>query len=353
MKKKPPICCHTSAGLAEAHYNFEKKLEQVLPFNTTDHPDWKIDLQVEGASAVLAAIDGVLGLKPPKKNGRYMVAASSTSYHGPGGTSPGNTDSLRGRKFEQVFFPSPFVQSSLEKAEQMLSIWLHENHASVDAILVEPQSGSSAACQCWNPSLLREFVVAAQSMGIRAIGDEVMCGVGRHGQGEKIFVSDAWQIPFDAYVIGKGIGGGAFPLAATIFRSDPGVMAHRHTFAGACHLSMDVASKTLQEIPNWFVNINIIENMFRKHLVGQAERLGFCVSGQGCLWGVYLPNKKIQNQISHECTQMGLLVYCANNAMLLTPPFDMDPKKVRVGIDILLKAMEKTRLASGLSFENF
>ena len=86
-----PLSIHTSSGVPEALGPFLEALEIHLPWKNKEELDWCVSLQIEGASAVMAAIDMVLQVSMFEngKSDRTKVAVGATSYHGPPSTSFG------------------------------------------------------------------------------------------------------------------------------------------------------------------------------------------------------------------------------------------------------------------------
>jgi adenosylmethionine-8-amino-7-oxononanoate aminotransferase len=61
--------------------------------------------------------------------------------------------------------------------------------------------------------------------GVLVVADEIMCGLGRHGQSRRngdtsptLFLSEAWALPVDAVTFGKAICAGAYPMSGVICR---------------------------------------------------------------------------------------------------------------------------------------
>ena len=52
------------------------------------------------------------------------------------------------------------------------------------------QWGSSQAAFPWPKTLLKAYIEMAKARGIRVVADEIMCGLGRHGQGSFWRVKD-------------------------------------------------------------------------------------------------------------------------------------------------------------------
>ena len=177
----PPLAVHTSAGVPEALEDFIEVLGEHLPWSSEGSSEgvgeWFVSLQVEGASAVLAAIDLMLQLRHFQTDsdlhqrgagaaveslGHWHVGVCATSYHGPPSSSPGASTPLFSLKHNQVIYPAPGARKSpLEGSvdeEYLLgfSAWLDEHHSSLGCLLVEPQWGSSAVARSWHPETLRQ-----------------------------------------------------------------------------------------------------------------------------------------------------------------------------------------------------
>jgi hypothetical protein len=264
----PTLSIHTSGGVPKELEIFLEALKPHLPWPAAElavEKDWFLSLQVEGASAVLAAYDLLLQLHPdhagrmagvalPGVGGggatnRTKVAVGANSYHGPGATSFGHAEPLGpGMKPLQLKYPVPSVfarhagEATSAFHARMLAkfdVFLDKHAHELGVMLVEPQWGSSVAAMPWNPSLLREYVKRAQARGVLVCADEIMCGLGRHGDAGGLFLSQAWDLNVDAVTFGKAIGGGVFPLSGVMLRRGAKALGARgrsalqsHTYSG-------------------------------------------------------------------------------------------------------------------------
>ena len=123
-------------------------------------------------------------------------------------------------------------------------------------VLFEPQWGSSVASTPWPPQLLRAYVTEAKRRGLAVICDEVMCGLGRHGQDARgatgCFLTECWDLRPDAVTFGKSIGGGAgHLLSGAILLTGASQLAQSsrtalqsHTYAGSSARSSARSSRT-------------------------------------------------------------------------------------------------------------
>ena len=256
--------------------------------------DW-FNLQTEGTSAVLAAVDICLQQAArddsctPSTSLRSKVAVGAYSYHGPGSSSFGAASPLGdsfGPKSDQLLYPVPAARDRLlseteaefhERTLASFEAFLEAHGDQIAVMLVEPQWGSSLAAQPWPADLLRTFIDLAHERSIYVVCDEIMCGLGRHGAG-KLFLSEAWGLEPDVVTFGKSVGGSIFPLAGAVVRrgrraffskdgrnpateqgrgADSPHMAvlQSHTYAGASGLALMVARATLASVSDWFGNV--------------------------------------------------------------------------------------------------
>lgn len=295
-----PLSTHTSAGLSTALDGFLQALEPHLPWKksatTNEEDDWCVSLQLEGASAVWAAIDMQLQVQAltTGQERRTKVAVGAVSYHGPASTSFGSGTPLW-TKEHQLAYPVPVagVERSHDELKADFDAFLQEHAAQVGVILFEPQWGSSQAGLPWPKALLQHYIKAAKAHGIGVICDEIMCGLGRHGKG-RLFLSDAWDLEPDAIVFGKAIGGGVYPIAGAVLKQGKTLLASHgqsvmqsHTYAGSSTRALLTATAVLEEIPHWLPAITKlggeVERIFTS-LATVSQGLLVC-HGQGLMWG--------------------------------------------------------------------
>jgi len=346
-----PLTLHTSGGHTEALHAFVAELSGNLPFDPVEHPEWRVDLHAEGASAVHAAVEGLLGTVAPH---RRTVAVADSSYHGPKGTSPGSPamGGASGPQYAQAVYPAPTAHK-LEPGETVdqlgarcfddFTAWLHEVGPEIGVLLVEPQWGSSVAAQPWPAAWLRATVEAAQSFGIRVLCDEIMCGLYRHGRGG-LWLAPTVGITCDAYTIGKGLGGGAFPLAAAVFADgaslDASSIGHRHTFSGASAMALETATEVLRTVPEVEGNVALIGEVMADTLGPAASDLGIMVHGQGALWGGLVP-PTVTTALRPACAAHGVQVYSVGCGFMLTPPLDAELTEIEEGCLRLVAALQE------------
>jgi adenosylmethionine-8-amino-7-oxononanoate aminotransferase len=169
-KHASPLSIHTSSGVPEALNGFLQALEPHLPWKNSKELDWMCSLQLEGASAVWAAIDMVLQVSMIETGNkdRTMVAVGATSYHGPPSTSFGAQSPLW-NKPHQCQYPVPIAGQTVNEDELLAEFknFLDLQWDKIGVILMEPQWGSSQAGLPWPKSLLKQYISLAQSRGIK------------------------------------------------------------------------------------------------------------------------------------------------------------------------------------------
>ena len=258
-----PLVQHTSAALPPQYDGFNEELAKHLPESFGD--DWCVSLQVEGASAVLAAVELLLQLQQARGRAhRTKVAVADRSYHGPPSSSlgvPAGAMTAVGRacKPEQLVYPAPHIFRDGDAAS-LRAAWADffaEHGGELGCVVVEPQWGSSCAAAPWPKELLAEFVSLARSHGALVLADEIMCGLGRHGQGT-LFLVDAWGIEVDCVTFGKAIASGVFPMAGAVLargaaelHASGKTLGQSHTYAASSPRALLAATAVLREIPRW------------------------------------------------------------------------------------------------------
>ena len=361
-----PLSLHTSGGVTDALSDFLAALAPHVPWKdaVNEKDDWCVSLQLEGASAVWAAIDMFLQVQmlTTGQTTRTKVAVGATSYHGPPSTSFGSKTPIW-TKEHQVTYPVPLVgvEKSEDELKREFAIFLEEHAEEVGVIMFEPQWGSSQAGLPWSKDLLRHFITQSKAYGIKVICDEIMCGLGRHGKGT-LFVSQAWDLDPDAVTFGKAIGGGVYPLSGAILKEGRSLLAtngrtvmQSHTYAGSSVRALMTATAVLQEIPRWLPVITKLgeemEHIFT-YLSKFSDGLIVC-HGQGLMWGgVFTHDGQCEDEDYRErvvgafkkyCTEVGILPYhVPNGGFMVSPVIDIDVGTIYTMGERLEEALTRT-----------
>ena len=342
-----PLSIHTSSGVPTALAEFLDALTPFLPWENHEELDWCCSLQIEGASAVWAAIDMLLQeliLTTGDKN-RKKVAVGATSYHGPPSTSFGAKSPLW-RKSHQLKYPVPTTSKDSKTHDELIAeyeTFLNEHGSEIGVIVFEPQWGSSQAALPWPRDLLTAYIKMAKAHGIRVLCDEIMCGLGRHGHGT-LFVSEAWGLDPDAVTFGKAVGGGVYPLSGAILKKGRDILQankcsvmQSHTYAASSTRTLMTATAVLKEMPNWFpVIAKNGEEMAQ--IFGYLRKVSggmLTAQGQGLMWGCMFSregqNKDEQYRLKafatfkKVCEEVGILPYYVPvGGFMVTPMVDVD-----------------------------
>jgi len=160
--------------------------------------------------------------------------------------------------------------------------------------------------------------------------DEVQSGLGRTG---KLWAIEHFEVEPDIMVIGKGLSGGIYPMAATcfkekyerVFHEDPFI--HVSTFGGA-EVGCPVALKVLEmsSDPVFLKNVEDIATVFRKGFeVLKANHTQILVGLRqlGLMMGIEMVNEHCGPIFTKAAYDAGLLsVYAANDPRMaqLLPP---------------------------------
>lgn len=345
-KHAPTMSIHTSAGVPDALDDFLNALAPHLPWKNSEELDWVCSLQLEGASAVWAAIDMCLqvAIIETGNKDRNMVAVGKTSYHGPPSTSFGGQSSLW-HKHHQIQYPTPVAGEEVNEDELIaeFTAFLDNHGDKVGVILMEPQWGSSQAGLPWPKNLLKQYISLAKSRGIMVVCDEIMCGLGRHGHGT-LFVSEAWDLDPDAITFGKAIAGGCFQLSGAVLKTGRDALAAKgqsvmqsHTYAGSSTRALMTATEVLKELPKWFPTVGKLGaelGSVLKDIAEASDGMVMC-HGQGLMWGGLFSRDgqckdpmfraKAIKIFQKHCDDIGILPYFVPcGGFMLSPVLDID-----------------------------
>jgi len=176
--------------------------------------------------------------------------------------------------------------------------------------------------------------------------DEIQTGFGRTG---KMFACEHWGVTPDIMTIAKSLGGGIYPISATIFKEEindffiPHPFVHLSTFGGS-DLGCIVALATID-----YIIKNNLPGLAEK--MGQRFRAGFDtllkdypdllleVRQKGLMMGLQYTNESIGPRMTKKLSDRGVLaVYTGNDPSIcrLMPPLVITPEEV----DEVLSAIE-------------
>jgi 4-aminobutyrate aminotransferase len=190
--------------------------------------------------------------------------------------------------------------------------------------------------------------------GVLLILDEIPIALGRTG---KFFAFEHYGIVPDMVTIGKGLGGGVFPIAAVIARKDLNV-AKEHSIGHFTHEKSPVGSAaalaTLRYIADHHIlqYVTDLESFVREQLNELFLRYPMIgdVRGKGLLWGIELvKNRETKVKASAEaekimyfCLEQGLnFKVSQGNVLTLSPALVITKQQLSDAFSILDNAFSK------------
>jgi adenosylmethionine-8-amino-7-oxononanoate aminotransferase len=199
--------------------------------------------------------------------------------------------------------------------------------------------------------------------------DEIMCGSGRTGT-FFAFEQDGDVRP-DLVTIGKGLGGGYAPIAATLvhrhivetLKKGTASFNHGHTYqAHPLSCAAALAVQKIVEGENLVSRCAELGSRLHKTLVevfGPLDYVGN-IRGRGLFWGIeFVEDKKTKKpfdsklrfgvQVQEMAFQLGLAVYPGTGTadgyvgdhIIISPPLTITEEEMDIMIDLLKQAYDK------------
>src|SRR3989344_1760266 len=212
-----------------------------------------------------------------------------------------------------------------------------------------------------NPETIHELVGHLQSLGIFVLDDEVQTGLGRTG---KMWAAEHFGIVPDIMTISKSLGGGYFPIGATVLRETMDFVAggHSNTCGGnpqACMVGNAVLDVLLRDDGAVIKNAkcrgeymdevlgNIVNDSPWRQYVSRFE-------GIGLMRGITFtdnngePYTSFINNVATNAEKLGMTLMPAGLATLrLYSPLCASEGEIIEGIEILVDAINMTYSETG------
>jgi 4-aminobutyrate aminotransferase len=188
---------------------------------------------------------------------------------------------------------------------------------------------------------------ACDRHGALLILDEIPIGLGRTGS---MFAFEHYGIVPDMVVLGKGLGGGVFPLAALIARADLDVAAERalghYTHEkSSVGCAAGLATLDIIEEEGLLDRANTLGTRAVERLREMRKRLPRIgdVRGIGLLVGVELmdpatgaPAREVAERVLYRCLAQGLSFKVGQgNVLVLAPPLVIEEADLDRALDIV------------------
>jgi acetylornithine/succinyldiaminopimelate/putrescine aminotransferase len=193
---------------------------------------------------------------------------------------------------------------------------------------------------------------------ILLILDEIQTGFARTG---KMFASEHWGVVPDIMTVAKSLGGGIYPISATIFKEEiqdffiPHPFIHLSTFGGS-----DLGC---------IVGMAVIDYILKHDLAGHAEKMGIRfrtgldallkdypsllleVRQSGLMIGLQYTNESIGPRMTKKLAERGVIaIYTGNDPSIcrLMPPLVITPEEVDFVLNALAESMKGLSGEAGL-----
>lgn len=268
----------------------------------------------------------------------------------------------RRKRFEDLLEPYPVLTSNLmhdsadRQALELEQAIKNLGASNVAAFVAEPVVGAAGTAIHPPKDYYEKMKHVCLQNNILFIADEVMTGLGRTGTR---FGLDHWNTTADIVAVGKSLGAGYAPIAATLMtekilepiKNGSGLIMSGHTYSAhpmSCAIALDVL-KTIEE-ENLLVNVQQrgaqllagLKSLQKLFPVITATR------GIGLMTGFEFDPSPIgsQQKFIRLCFENGLLVYPSvggpegkdENGILIAPPFIISADET----DMLLHILEKS-----------
>jgi putrescine aminotransferase len=277
---------------------------------------------VGGGEAVDLAIKAARGV-----TGKAVIVSATGGYHGHTGLALAAGDA----QYRDPFGPNPpgFCQvpfgdiAALERT-------MDDRTAAVLLETVPATYGMPVPDPTYFPRVRR----LCDRFGALLLIDEVQTGLGRTG---RLWGIDHFDVTPDALIIGKGLSGGVFPMAATcfaprvdaFFKDRPFV--HISTFGGA-EIGVPVALAVLEVVTRtgFLEQVRATAQQFSagfQHLVERHPQILVGLRQLGLMMGIEMTDDRCGPVLSRTLYDNGVLsVYANNNPRVsqLLPPLVID-----------------------------
>jgi adenosylmethionine-8-amino-7-oxononanoate aminotransferase len=240
---------------------------------------------------------------------------------------------------------------------------LHEHHAKLAAVCIEPIVQGAAGMIVHPPGFLRGVRELCDKYDVLMIADEVAVGFGRTG---RMFACEHENVQPDLMCVAKGITGGYLPLAATFaaqkifdaFLGDPWegkTFFHGHTYTGnplACAAA--IASLDLFEKNNLLAEVNrkaaelanMLEELRELPHVGDIRQKGLMVGielvADKEVKKPFDPKRRVGAAVCQALRRHGIILRPLGDVIVLMPPLAMPIENLRQIVDALKIEIQKS-----------
>jgi putrescine aminotransferase len=296
---------------------------------------------VGGGEAVDLAIKVARGY-----TGRPKVISVKGGYHGHTGLALAAGD----EKYRAPFGPMApgFVQVPFNDPQALSGVTDDETAAVI--LETVPATYGMPIPEC---DFLPQVRGLCDDTGALLIVDEIQTGLGRTG---KLWGIEHYDVVPDILVIGKGLSGGIYPIAATCFREEYEAVFHEDpfihisTFGGAeagCSVAMKVLEMSAD--PAFLGHVEEVAAVFSEGFMALRDKYQVLVGLRqlGLMMGIEMVNEYCGPLFSKAAYDSGLLSVYANNdprVAQLLPPLIIDrglAEEILERVDNALASVER------------
>lgn len=217
-----------------------------------------------------------------------------------------------------------------------------EIQGDVGAVIAEPMRWTTVDPP--PPGFWPRIRQSCDRYGAMLIFDEIPSALGRSGT---MFVSEQTGVVPDMLVLGKGLGGGVFPLAALVARGDLDIVQDRaigHYTHEKSPVGAAAALATLSVIEEEDL-VRKAAQLGREALADLRRRLKGVpmvrdVRGLGLYFGIEIDDPAVADAAMYRCLAKGLSFKLGGgNVITLCPPLTITPAELDSAFDIVCRVL--------------
>jgi len=316
-----------------------EKLAELAPGNLE-----KVLLAPGGTSAI-----GIAMKLARYATGRHKTISMWDSFHGASldaisiGGEPLFRDGLGPLLPGCFHVPWPHEMGDAEQIEKILV-----EQGDIGAVIAEPMRCTTLEAP--PASYWRQVRKLCDKHGVLLVFDEIPTALGRTG---RMFCCENFEVVPDILVIGKGLGGGVFPIAAVIARRGLEVATDR-ALGHYTHEKSPVGAAAALATIEVIEHENLLEraNELGRTTTGRLRQLQeqhpivSDVRGMGLALAVELsvggePALRQAERVLYSCLAAGLSFKISDgNVLTLTPPLTISDAEMDQALDILTQAIQ-------------
>lgn len=329
---------------SEQKAQLAKKLAEITPGEDLNSTIFGVG----GGEAIDAAIKLARGFTM-----KTEVIHTEKAYHG----HTGFALSAIGRKgYREPFEPliPGFKMVPFNNVEAVRNA-MTDNTAAIIVETIQGEGGINIPSDDYLPELRR----ICDENETCLILDEIQTGLGRTG---KMFGCEHWNVVPDILTLAKSLGGGIYPISATVYKEElqdffiPHPFIHLSTFGGS-DLGCVVALASIEYIQKHKLceNAEKMGSRFKKGfntIAKQYPQLLLEVRQKGLMMGLQYTNESIGPRMTKKFAERGLLaVYAGTDSSVcrFMPPLTIIEEEVDFVLNVVEDSMNELSKEKGIS----